>query len=116
MLELSRQIWLWVFTPRFFEERPDFFAELERLSVEYPYAQTAGRFVDAKGAPVKGDPPIAFVPPSGRYDAIASFDLIGRDGSFAQVVGTREPGGKLRLRRGAWSRPSARRPPTIRGT
>jgi pimeloyl-ACP methyl ester carboxylesterase len=30
MLELSRQIWLWVFTPRFFQERPETFAELER--------------------------------------------------------------------------------------
>jgi pimeloyl-ACP methyl ester carboxylesterase len=29
MLELSRQIWLWVFTPRFYEERPDWFAQLE---------------------------------------------------------------------------------------
>jgi pimeloyl-ACP methyl ester carboxylesterase len=30
MLELSRQIWLWVFTPRFFQERPETFTELER--------------------------------------------------------------------------------------
>jgi pimeloyl-ACP methyl ester carboxylesterase len=29
MLELSRQVWLWVFTPRFYEERPDWFATLE---------------------------------------------------------------------------------------
>jgi pimeloyl-ACP methyl ester carboxylesterase len=30
MLELARQIWLWVFTPRFFESRPAFFSELEQ--------------------------------------------------------------------------------------
>jgi len=29
MLELSRQIWLWVFTARFYEERPDWFDQLE---------------------------------------------------------------------------------------
>src|SRR5207302_6379907 len=28
-LELDRQIWLWVFTPRFYEERPDWFERLE---------------------------------------------------------------------------------------
>jgi pimeloyl-ACP methyl ester carboxylesterase len=41
MLELSRQIWLWVFTPRFFEERPDWFARLEEE------AQKPGQTVDA---------------------------------------------------------------------
>jgi len=46
MLELARQIWLWVFTPRFFEERPQDFAELERRLVEDPYAQTPQAFCD----------------------------------------------------------------------
>jgi pimeloyl-ACP methyl ester carboxylesterase len=46
MLELARQIWLWVFTPRFFEERPQAFAELERRLVEDPYAQTPQAFCD----------------------------------------------------------------------
>lgn len=56
----------------------------------------------------KNDPPIAFVPPSGRYDAIASYDLVGRDGSAAHVVATREPGGKLRLRRQEAATPTAK--------
>lgn len=46
MLELSRQIWLWVFTPRFFEQRPETFAELERQLAEDPHAQTAEAFCD----------------------------------------------------------------------
>ncbi len=50
-------------------------------------------------APPKGDPPLAFAAPSPRYDAIAAFDLVGKDGSIADVVGVREPNGKLRLRR-----------------
>jgi pimeloyl-ACP methyl ester carboxylesterase len=41
MLELNRQIWLWVFTPRFFEERPETFAELEREVREHPQSVTA---------------------------------------------------------------------------
>ena len=46
MLELSRQIWLWVFTPRFYEERPETFADLERQVVENPYPQTVEAFCD----------------------------------------------------------------------
>ena len=42
MLELSRQTWLWVFTPRFFEDRPETFSELER---EKP-VQTVQQFCD----------------------------------------------------------------------
>ena len=41
MLELGRQIWLWVFTPRFFEERPDWFAALEEEAAK------SGQSVDA---------------------------------------------------------------------
>jgi 3-oxoadipate enol-lactonase len=41
MVELSRQIWLWVFTPRFFEERPDRLAGLEEE------AQKPGQSVEA---------------------------------------------------------------------
>lgn len=44
MLELARQIWLWVFTPRFFEERPETLADLERRLLADPYAQTAEAF------------------------------------------------------------------------
>jgi pimeloyl-ACP methyl ester carboxylesterase len=33
MLELSRQIWLWVFTPRYYAEHPEAFVELELLLV-----------------------------------------------------------------------------------
>jgi pimeloyl-ACP methyl ester carboxylesterase len=45
MLELSRQIWLWVFTPRFFEAEGAFFAELERQALEKP-TQTVEAFCD----------------------------------------------------------------------
>ena len=41
MVELSRQVWLWVFTPCFFEERPDWFAGLEEE------AQKPGQSVEA---------------------------------------------------------------------
>jgi pimeloyl-ACP methyl ester carboxylesterase len=34
MLELGRQIWLWVFTPRFYEERPDWFEKLEEEALK----------------------------------------------------------------------------------
>lgn len=50
-------------------------------------------------APAKGDPAVVFPPPSPRYDAIAAFDLVAKDGTVAEIVGVREPTGKLRLRR-----------------
>jgi pimeloyl-ACP methyl ester carboxylesterase len=46
MLELFHQIWLWVFTPRFYEERPETFDELERQIAENPRAQTVEAFCD----------------------------------------------------------------------
>lgn len=46
MLELARQIWLWVFTPRFYEERPETFAELERQIAEGPHPQSVEAFCD----------------------------------------------------------------------
>jgi pimeloyl-ACP methyl ester carboxylesterase len=46
MLALLRQIWLWVFTPRFYEERPETFADLERQIGENPDAQTVEAFCD----------------------------------------------------------------------
>jgi pimeloyl-ACP methyl ester carboxylesterase len=46
MLDLFRQIWLWVFTPRFFEERPETLAELEREVAGNPHAQTVEAFCD----------------------------------------------------------------------
>lgn len=49
--------------------------------------------------PVKGEPQVALQTPSPRFDGIASLDLVGKDGSSSQVVASREPGGKLRLRR-----------------
>ena len=45
-LELARQIWLWVFTPRFFEERPEVFEELERQVLENPHPQSPEAFRD----------------------------------------------------------------------
>jgi hypothetical protein len=50
-------------------------------------------------APAKTEPPAVFVPPSTRYDAIATLDSVARDGTVAQIVASREPGGKLRVRR-----------------
>jgi hypothetical protein len=47
----------------------------------------------------KPEPVVMFTPPVTRYDAIAALDAIGRDGSVAQIVAAREPGGKLRVRR-----------------
>lgn len=46
MLELSRQIWLWVFTPRFFEERAETISELERQVAENPHPQSVEAFCD----------------------------------------------------------------------
>ena len=45
-LDLARQIWLWVLTPRFFEERADEIAELEREVVANPNPQSAEAFSD----------------------------------------------------------------------
>ncbi len=45
-LDLARQIWLWVFTPRFFEERTEAIAELERQVEANPYPQSAEAFSD----------------------------------------------------------------------
>jgi 3-oxoadipate enol-lactonase len=46
MLELSRQIWLWVFTPRYYAERPQLVAELERQTAENPHPQSVDAFCD----------------------------------------------------------------------
>ena len=45
-LDLARQIWLWVLTPRFFEERADEIAELEREVAANPNPQSAEAFSD----------------------------------------------------------------------
>ena len=55
MLELSRQIWLWVFTPRFFAARGSFFAELERQVLETP-AQTVEAFCEQAEACLDYEP------------------------------------------------------------
>jgi pimeloyl-ACP methyl ester carboxylesterase len=46
MLELFRQIWLWVFTPRFFEERASELVELEGQLGRNPHPQTPDAFCD----------------------------------------------------------------------
>jgi pimeloyl-ACP methyl ester carboxylesterase len=46
MLVLSRQVWLWVFTPRFYEEQSATFDDLERRLAEDPYTQTVDAFCD----------------------------------------------------------------------
>jgi len=45
-LDLARQIWLWVLTPRFFEERAEEMAELEREVESNPHPQSAEAFSD----------------------------------------------------------------------
>ena len=45
-LDLARQIWLWVLTPRFFEERAEEMAELERGVESNPHPQSAEAFSD----------------------------------------------------------------------
>jgi hypothetical protein len=49
--------------------------------------------------PPKGEPVAVLPAPAARFDAIASLDLVAKDGSVSQVVAAREPSGKLRLRR-----------------
>ena len=46
MPDLLRQIWLWVFTPRFYEEQPETFVEFERQIAEDAHAQTVDAFCD----------------------------------------------------------------------
>ncbi len=55
MRELARQIWLWVFTPRYFEEHPEAFAELERLAEADPFPQSVDAFCDQAEACVGYD-------------------------------------------------------------
>lgn len=51
-------------------------------------------------APLQDGAPAADLPaPAARFDAIASLDLVGKDGAIAQIVAAREPTGKIRLRR-----------------
>jgi hypothetical protein len=49
--------------------------------------------------PAKGEPADVLPMPAARFDAVASLDLVGKDGSLTQIVAAREPTGKLRLRR-----------------
>ena len=72
------------------------------VSCDLPVApkSAAGAGGAAKTAPPKlPEPLVLFVPPVPRYDAIATLDAIGKDGSVAHVVAVREPNGKMRLRR-----------------
>ncbi len=59
--------------------------------------------VPTKPAPAgKPKPPVedGLVPPTTRFDAFAALDLVSKDGTTSTVIAAREPGGKLRLRRG----------------
>jgi pimeloyl-ACP methyl ester carboxylesterase len=56
MLELGRQIWLWVFTPRFYEEHPETFAELERQVLQGPHPQSVEAFCDQAEACLTHEP------------------------------------------------------------
>jgi pimeloyl-ACP methyl ester carboxylesterase len=44
LLDLVRQLWLWVFTPRHYAEHGDALAELEREVLEAPFPQSAAQF------------------------------------------------------------------------
>ena len=54
-LERARAIWLWVFTPRWYRERPDALAESERLVRENPFPQGAEAFCDQSEACISHD-------------------------------------------------------------
>ena len=54
---------------------------------------------NVKPASQKPETVLTFSPPSLKFDAVAAFDLVDKDGSVVEVVGTREPNGKLHLRR-----------------
>jgi hypothetical protein len=49
--------------------------------------------------PAKGEPAIVLDLPVQRFDAIASLDLVAKDGSVSHVAAAREATGKVRLRR-----------------
>lgn len=49
LIELSRQIWLWVFTPRWYET-PENMEQLESLVRDNPYPQSAEAFCDQASA------------------------------------------------------------------
>jgi pimeloyl-ACP methyl ester carboxylesterase len=55
-LDLARQIWLWVFTPGFFEERAEAIAELEREVETNPNPQSPEAFSDQAEACVGYEP------------------------------------------------------------
>jgi hypothetical protein len=64
-----------------------------------PGASSAGT-VAAKAASAKASEPLPlFIPPTQRYDAIATLDAVGRDGVVAHIVAAHEPGGRMRVRR-----------------
>jgi hypothetical protein len=47
----------------------------------------------------KAEQEAALAAPFPRYDALATFELVARDGTVGEVTAAREPGGKLRVRR-----------------
>lgn len=53
-LDLARQLWLWVFTPAWYE-RPGALEELERQTGEAPYPQSAEAFCDQAEACIEHD-------------------------------------------------------------
>ena len=65
-----------------------------------PPKPTTGAGGAAKTArPLPAEPLPLFIPPVPHYDAIATLDAIGKDGSVAHIVAVREPSGRMRLRR-----------------
>lgn len=74
-------------------------ADGDACAVPIPDQSAFEANVVACTVPEKGDPAILFQSPTPRFDAIASLDLVAKDGSVAKVVAAREANGKLRLRR-----------------
>jgi pimeloyl-ACP methyl ester carboxylesterase len=54
-LDLSRQIWLWVFTVWWYNDHPDRMDELERQVLEAPYPQSAEAFCQQAEACIRHD-------------------------------------------------------------
>lgn len=76
----------------------------EACAAPLPEASAYDGDVVACTAPANGAPATVLVPPQPRFDAIATLDLVDRDGRVEPIVAAREPSGKLRIR---WGEPGA---------
>ncbi len=79
----------------------------EACAVVVPDASVFDGHAVACTEPERGEPRVVLQAPAPRYDAIAAVSLVTRSGTVSEVVASREPSGKLRLRR---SDPGAAKP------